>query len=219
MEEEVREAVEAVKTNAMAELYGAMSAFQGELVQPDKNKSVSVATRGSGTYRFKYADLGNCIKAAKPGLAKNGLSVMQVVQGGELVTVLAHRSGASITSSLPINVNQQPQALGSLLTYLKRYAYCAILGIVADDDDDANLAMGNRAEVAESRPRVATLAQKLAEVKADPDTNPEVIPVLEQVLKAGTKEELKAIFDAHAELQGTKLFHGFLTARRKELGL
>ena len=38
------------------------------------------------------------------------------------------------------------QSIGSAITYAKRYAFCAILGIVADDDEDANIASGNTAQ-------------------------------------------------------------------------
>lgn len=133
----------------------ALSTFQGSVKQPKLNKDVSVEMKAGGKYTFKYATLSACMEAAAPALKESGLAVTQLVNKtkGELVTVLMHKSGQYVTSVLPLNLNQNYQALGSAITYLKRYSYCAILGIVADDDDDANGAMGNT--VATNPPRPA----------------------------------------------------------------
>lgn len=128
----------------------ALSKFQGSLVQPKLNKWVTVATKQSGTYKFQYADLAACISAAAPELQKNDLAVIQTIQGNTLVTTLSHKSGEFINSFLPLNEATMQstsfQNIGSMITYLKRYAYCAILGIVADEDDDANAACGNQVQ-------------------------------------------------------------------------
>lgn len=128
----------------------ALSTFQGSIVQPKLNKSVIVTTKQNGSYKFKYADLAACIGAAAPELQKNGLAVIQTIQGNMLVTTLSHKSGEFINSFLPLNPATMQstsfQSIGSMITYLKRYAYCAILGIVADEDDDANAACGNQVQ-------------------------------------------------------------------------
>lgn len=128
----------------------ALSKFQGSLVQPKLNKWVTVATKQGGTYKFQYADLAACISAAAPELQKNDLAVIQTIQGNTLVTTLSHKSGEFINSFLPLNQATMQstsfQSIGSMITYLKRYAYCAILGIVADEDDDANAACGNQVQ-------------------------------------------------------------------------
>ena len=139
-----------MQSATIGKLTEALSKFQGSLKQPQLNKSVTVKTNGGGSYKFQYADLGACIKAAAPELLKNGLAVIQTIQGQVLVTTLSHSSGEFINSQIPLN--QQTlfstafQQIGSMITYLKRYAYCAILGIVADEDDDANAACGNQVE-------------------------------------------------------------------------
>lgn len=128
----------------------ALSTMQGSIVQPKLNKSVTVTTKQNGSYKFKYADLAACIGAAAPELQKNGLAVIQTIQGNTLVTTLSHKSGEFINSFLPLNPATMQstsfQSIGSMITYLKRYAYCAILGIVADEDDDANAACGNQVQ-------------------------------------------------------------------------
>lgn len=129
------------------EIANALSAFQGSLKQPKLNKEVEVKTKTGGKYKFKYADLSACVDAAAPVLKENGLAVSQIISDWTLITLLTHTSGQWIKSELPISLNNGAdyQALGSAITYIKRYSYCAILGIVADADDDANAACGNEA--------------------------------------------------------------------------
>lgn len=133
------------------EIAAALSAFQGTIKQPKLSKEVKVKTKTGRDYTFKYADLSACVEAAAPILKANGLAVSQIICNYTLITLLTHTSGQWIKSELPISLNQGAdyQALGSAITYIKRYSYCAILGIVADADDDANAACGNEAEIKE----------------------------------------------------------------------
>ena len=132
------------------QISAALSAFQGSVEQPKLEKEVKVNKKAGGFYTFKYADLSACVKAATPALKANGLSVCQLISEGKLVTILSHKSGQWFKSELLLpNQTSDYQAYGSAITYLKRYSYCAILGIVADTDDDANLACGNQAEFKE----------------------------------------------------------------------
>lgn len=91
-------------------------------------------------FKSKYADLGSVWAACKEPLTKNGLSVVQTMQceNGQtlLITLLAHTSGQWIKSVLPINpVKNDPQGLGSAITYLRRYSLAAITGVTTEDDD------------------------------------------------------------------------------------
>ena len=132
------------------EISAALSAFQGSVEQPKLEKEVKVKTKTGRDYSFKYADLCACVKAATPALKANGLSVCQLISDGKLVTILSHKSGQWFKSELMLPIQSTDyQAYGSAITYLKRYSYCAILGVVADTDDDANLACGNQAEFKE----------------------------------------------------------------------
>lgn len=130
----------------------ALSEFQGSLEQPKLEKEVNVKTRTGSGYSFKYADLSACVKAATPALKANGLAIVQLISDGCLVTMLTHKSGQWFKSVLRLpQQTADYQSYGSAITYLKRYSYCAILGIVADTDDDANAAMGNQATFKDTR--------------------------------------------------------------------
>lgn len=94
-------------------------------------------------FRSRYAALPDVVKAATPILAENGLSVSQLIgrdaDGDTLTTMLLHKSGQYLGSSMQMRpVKNDPQAQGSAATYARRYSYMAILGLVADEDDDGN---------------------------------------------------------------------------------
>lgn len=126
-----------------SELFKAFSKFQGELENASKGK------QGHG---YKYADLAECINTAKPVLASNGLAVSQMLgmnpEGKQtLITILTHESGQYMSSEFVMvdaklmggSGNNPAQVLGSAITYQRRYAYAAIIGLAQEDDDAANV--------------------------------------------------------------------------------
>lgn len=91
-------------------------------------------------FKSKYADLASVWAACKAPLAANGLSVVQTVENGGdkayLVTTLLHSSGQWMKSFMPILMkNHDAQGLGSAITYCRRYALAAIVGVCPTDDD------------------------------------------------------------------------------------
>jgi hypothetical protein len=149
------------KSEEINELAKALVDFHKGLVQPKLNKEVMVSSQ-RGSYKFKYADLSTVIETTKDLLVKNGLAVSQFGDANNLVTLLTHTSGQWLMGELSIGQYPNMQALGSAITYLKRYSYCAILGIVADDDDDANTACGNDVKLTDNE---ALKAKVLGEVE------------------------------------------------------
>lgn len=136
------------KSEEIDKLAIALAKFQGSLEQPSLNSEVKVRAKTGGEYKFKYADLSECKRAAKQPLADNELSVCQLIEDDYSIrTILLHSSGQWISSKVRMPSNTaDAQSIGSAITYAKRYAFCAILGIVADDDEDANIASGNTAQ-------------------------------------------------------------------------
>lgn len=99
-------------------------------------------------FKSKYADLASCWDACRKQLATNGLSVIQTTrmtdQGLMLVTTLAHSSGEWIAGEMPVlTKDASPQGQGSGITYARRYALAAIVGL-AQIDDDAEAAQGRK---------------------------------------------------------------------------
>ena len=137
-----------------AELAAALAEAQAELPVVPKRHVARVPTRSGGEYAYKYADLEDVVSASRPVLAKHALAVMQMTGYADghdtLTTRVMHRSGQWAESTMRLFLAQEsPQAQGSALTYARRYAWCAALGIVADEDDDAQAA-----EPATSTPKV-----------------------------------------------------------------
>lgn len=130
------------KSETIAELAKALSAFQGEVKQPLKDKA-------NPFFKSKYVPLENVVEAVSATASKHGLSFLQYPLNQEnkvgIITILMHSSGEWIESE-PIfatPTKQDAQATGSVITYLKRYSLSAIFGITSDEDDDGNQASGN----------------------------------------------------------------------------
>lgn len=109
-------------------------------------------------YKSRYADLASVVKASRKSLTENNLSVIQRIltndDGGMcLYTRLCHASGQWIESKMPIRPNKNDiQSIGSYITYLKRYNYAAIVGVVtSDEDDDAESAMKEKRKAVSQR--------------------------------------------------------------------
>lgn len=121
----------------------ALVAFQAEVGNVSKGKENTF-------FHSNYADLAAVKAEAQPFLTKHGLAVVQapgyLVVGDKiydtLLTKVVHaKSGEVEQSTLVLKpVKQDPQAQGSAITYARRYAFMALLGLVADDDDDGNAA-------------------------------------------------------------------------------
>ena len=125
----------------------ALKEFQSDLPEIKLDAEVTVRLKAGGSYKFKYATLPNIIKTVLPSLTKCGLSFTQTFTPDGVVTTLHHESGESITSTIPCNFTSGTmQEIGSRISYLKRYGLSAMLGIVGEEDDDANIADGNTYE-------------------------------------------------------------------------
>jgi hypothetical protein len=118
-------------------IYAKLANFQKELVTEGGIKFDAVVNYGQT--KFKYATLSNIIKVATPILSKNGLAFTQMLDNNKLLTkIVDAESNEEITSTIDLDLsNKKPQEIGSLLTYFKRYELSSLLGIAADEDQDA----------------------------------------------------------------------------------
>ncbi len=150
----------------ITELAKALAAAQGEMKHAVKDAENPAFKRdGKGSL---YADLPAVLDAGRPCLSKNGLSVVHIPDVDEsgrafLICQLNHSSGQWIRGWYPLNpVKNDPQGLGSSITYGRRFSFCCITGIAAaEEDDDGNAASGQPRS--ESKPKA-----KPAETKAPP---------------------------------------------------
>lgn len=94
-------------------------------------------------FKSKYVSLPKVVEIASPIIAYHGLTVTQHLdcdeRGDTLTTVLLHVSGQYIAGTMRLHLTkQEPQSQGSATTYARRFSYMAVLGLVADEDDDGN---------------------------------------------------------------------------------
>jgi hypothetical protein len=139
-------------SDSISELAQALAKAQGQ---------IDAASKGAVNPHFKskYADLNALREAIREPLAVNDLSVVQFPRLSdkevEVETMVMHKSGEFISETLRMPVGQMTaQAVGSALTYCRRYSLSAILNLAADDDD------GNAAT--QQAPAPAPAAKKLS---------------------------------------------------------
>ena len=121
-------------SESIAKLATALSIVQGKLTHAKKDSA-------NPFFKSKYADLESVWDACRSLLAENGLAVMQFP--GEFVdgtmslnTVLTHSSGEFMSYQMSVPVTKpDAQGAGSALTYMRRYALAAVVGVVQADDD------------------------------------------------------------------------------------
>ena len=139
------------RSESIKELAVALAKAQGLIGTAAKDTS-------NPFFHSNYADLASIWGVARKPLSENGLSVIQIpdIEGDSIIlrTMLLHSSGEFILSQYKVNPMRQakdqgwvksddPQSIGSALTYARRYALAAMVGIVAEEeDDDGEGAMG-----------------------------------------------------------------------------
>ena len=97
-------------------------------------------------FRSRYATLASVMQSCRAALSKNQIAVVQGTTVSDknvtVTTMLIHSSGQFISDDITIPTAQQTaQAVGSALTYGRRYGLSALVGIVSEEDDDSNSAM------------------------------------------------------------------------------
>ena len=169
------------------ELAAALAKAQGEMKNVKK-------TSENPFYHSTYAELDAVWDSVRPVLSKHGLSVIQGTGQNDgdvhVTTMLLHSSGQWIRSTLtlPIGEKHTAQAVGTAITYGRRYSLSAMVGIASEEDTDAQ--------------DIAEPAKKKAEPKSPPvKAMHHIIPDLQ---KAGAQVvvdlyEAKAITDDEAK--------------------
>jgi len=132
------------------ELAAALAKAQAEIEGAAKGKE-------NPHFRSKYADLASVWEAVRAPLTKHGISVVQSPssEGARISveTVLMHTSGQWMRDVMSVTAKDEgPQAAGSCITYLRRYALQSFAG-VAPEDDDAEGAEGRNGKTQKEQPK------------------------------------------------------------------
>lgn len=125
-------------------LDAALSAAQAELQNPTKDKTAKMkgTSRSGKDYEisYSYADIANVLTDVRPILAKHQIALTQstAVAGGALILVtrLSH-AGQWIEGDYPVcQIGGDHQEMGKAMTYARRYALTAMIGVAAEEDTD-----------------------------------------------------------------------------------
>ena len=178
-------------SDAISELATALAKAQGEITGALKDSA-------NPFFKSKYADLASCWDACRAALSKNGLSVVQA-PGTEdtatyLTTTLLHSSGQWMRSRLVVQPKDDtPQGMGSALTYARRYALTAMVG-VAQIDDDGNAASGRSTEPVGIHSPKGDLGKQVS-----PDQAMATATAMRGILELDVDEKVKAlkVLDKH----------------------
>lgn len=195
------------KSESIANLAKALAAFQAEVSNP---KNIA----DNPFFKSEYAPLDEVLRVVRPLLAKNGLSVLQFPSAdGEhvsITTIIMHSSGEWLEADqLKMRpVKNDPQAIGSAITYARRYSLCAVLGIVGESDDDGNEA--SHPQHSQETPRPASEMQfKHPQETPQPASEMQLRKIFVVARELGMtpgslKELLKQEYDVESSKQLTK---------------
>lgn len=201
------------RSESIENLAKAFVKFQSEVTNPAN-------TADNPFFKSKYAPLNEVLNLVRPILTKYGLSIIQSpsAQGDSVTvtTIILHESGEWIRlDPLTLKADKNTaQGIGSAITYARRYALSAALGISSEDDDDGNIASGNKQDYKNrqakpqqlksnvqpkpNNPLASTIAEidKLAREKAQGNR--------EAVIQAITKHHDSANYNTIADIEIAK---------------
>lgn len=178
-------------SDSIKELATALAKAQAIMAGATKDKT-------NPAFRSKYADLASVWDACRDALTKHGLSIVQMTRPSEaqevvVITRLMHSSGEWIESELALPVTKNDaQGFGSALTYSRRYALAAMVGVAPEDDD------GQAAAAARPLPRPIPANVEGQETLAAMD--PETKAMLDETATTATRL-VKEGKDAHGYLE------------------
>jgi hypothetical protein len=178
-----------MKSEAINELATALAKAQGEMTHAAKD-------RANPHFKSSYATLASVWEACRGPLSKHGLSVTQLASSEQgcaaITTILMHSSGQWVQSETRVpTTKNDAQGVGSAITYARRYALSAIVGIAPDDDDDD----GNGASQRPAPPRRDTPPPQQPKANEPRITKG---PAAGKFMRDATDDELHA-FGAHVQ--------------------
>ena len=128
------------KSESIKNIAGALVKFQASVSKVAKEAN-------NPFFKSKYASLANILDTIQKPLSECGLAISQFPDGDALTTIILHAdSGEWMESSyvMPVAKQNDPQAMGSAITYARRQSIGSILNLNIDDDDDGEKAMGRQ---------------------------------------------------------------------------
>lgn len=195
-------------SESIEHIAAALSKAQVELQNPPKNKV-------NPHFNSAYVDLSDGLDTIRKALGKHGLSFIQATNAVDnfiiLHTRLMHLSGQWIESTYPVCGMDKHQAMGSALTYARRYALFAMVGVAGEDDDDGNAAQDTTPKTAPKK----EAAKKQAVPGFSPEDSSKILAAMKLALN--TMEDMGQLKEWATDEQNQKLKSQLLPAHQKEI--
>lgn len=135
-------------SESIGAIAAALAKAQAELTNPEKSLTATIASPfpREGDRTFRYASLASGLDIVRKSLGQHEIATVQTTAIDQasghirLTTLLAHASGEWISSDwpvCPVTELATPHRMGAALSYARRYALFALVGIAGEDDLDA----------------------------------------------------------------------------------
>ena len=179
----------------------ALVAALADLQIVDKGRTAKIPTKDGKSYSYDYADIGDVVKLTRPKLAEHGLVALTPIHdhgnGLACTVTILHTSGERLDfGPFPFDGARDAQATGSAVTYFRRYALVAALGMAAGDDDDGASAKASQtAPKAQERPHTPPPGKPIAQVKQ------QLVDFLQGKVPEGTEKDHAAQVWSDAEVK------------------
>jgi hypothetical protein len=167
----------------------ALAKAQSELKNIEKGKI-------NPHFKSRYADIADGLEVIRPVLSKNGIALVQATNfNGDtgifsLNTRLIHTSGEWIESSYPLPSSGKAAEIGSAITYARRYAAFALVGVAGTDEDV------DGSDAADTKPQIAKKKTDPEVLKAGKDTAKKGAEALRGWWTSLTKEQRASLTTA-----------------------
>ena len=112
--------------------------------QAQQGPILKTKTVDTGKYKYDYAPLDHIVEEIREPLAQCGLALVQTPSEDRLEVRVIHESGQWIGGDIGLPPNNDPKALGSDITYRRRYLMSALLNLATEEDDDGTAATEKR---------------------------------------------------------------------------
>lgn len=121
--------IEIIQENKVSGLYPKLHAAKQKIGKVVKNAN-------NPHFKKSYADINALVESVEPILLEQGLLLIQPIEQGLVSTLIIDiETGDKIVSSMRLPDIQDPQKVGSAVTYYRRYTLQSLLSLQAEDDD------------------------------------------------------------------------------------
>ena len=190
------------KEESKKTIYAQFRAAQGEFL-PVRKDAVNPF------FNKKYASVSSILESVSDALSKAGLSLSQSVENGEIITILRNDEGETIVSKRPFVIPKvvkevgkgnfvladetDPQSIGKVETYARRYGLQLALGLTAEDDDAESAASHQTKPAYQPKPAVKPAPQQTKPVEAKPAPQEQNPSPAKETTKEMTLDDVKSI--------------------------